>query len=37
MTWTAPFVTSGSGDEVQPALSAGSNGLRLLYYHRYPA
>ena len=36
-TWnTAPFVTSGSGDEVQPALSAGSTGLRLLYYHRYP-
>ena len=36
-TWNAaPFVTSGSGDEVQPALSASSTALRLLYYHRYP-
>jgi hypothetical protein len=36
-TWnTAPFATNGSGDEVQPALSADSTGLHLLYYHRYP-
>ena len=36
-TWNAaPFVTSGSGDEIQPALSTVSGVLRLLYYHRYP-
>jgi hypothetical protein len=35
-TWSVKFATSGSGDEVQPALSAGSHGLHLLYYHRYP-
>ena len=35
-TWTVSFVTGGSGDEVQPALSADSSGVHLLYYHRYP-
>ena len=35
-TWSAAFVTGGNGDEVQPALSADSHGLHLLYYHRYP-
>ena len=33
-TWSKSFVTGGSGDEVQPALSADSKGLHLLYYHR---
>jgi hypothetical protein len=33
-TWSVSFVTGGSGDEVQPALSADSKGLHLLYYHR---
>jgi hypothetical protein len=35
-TWSASFVTSGNGDEVQPALTADSTGLHLLYYHRHP-
>jgi hypothetical protein len=35
-TWTVSFVTGGNGDEVQPALSADSSGVHLLYYHRYP-
>jgi BNR/Asp-box repeat len=35
-TWSVRFVTNGGGDEVQPALSADSHGLHLLYYHRYP-
>jgi BNR/Asp-box repeat len=35
-TWTARFVTHGSGDEVQPALSADASGIHLLYYHRNP-
>ena len=35
-TWSVSFVTSGNGDEVQPALSADSSGLHLLYYHRNP-
>jgi hypothetical protein len=35
-TWSVKFVTSGGGDEIQPALSADSHGLHLLYYHRYP-
>jgi hypothetical protein len=35
-TWSTKFVTSGSGEEVQPALSASSSGLNLLYYHRNP-
>ncbi len=33
-TWSVSFVTGGGGDEVQPALSADSHGLHLLYYHR---
>ena len=33
-TWSVSFVTGGSGDEVQPELSADSKGLHLLYYHR---
>ncbi len=35
-TWTRKFVTSGTGDEVQPALSGDSSGIHLLYYHRNP-
>jgi hypothetical protein len=35
-TWALSFVTHGSGDEVQPALSADSSGIHLLYYHRNP-
>ena len=35
-TWAVRFVTHGSGDEVQPALSADAGGLHLLYYHRNP-
>jgi hypothetical protein len=35
-TWSVSFVTSGNGDEVQPALSTDSSGLHLLYYHRNP-
>jgi hypothetical protein len=35
-TWSKSFVTGGSGAEVQPALSADSKGLHLLYYHRNP-
>jgi hypothetical protein len=35
-TWTNSFVTGGTGDEIQPSLSADSSGLRLLYYHRHP-
>jgi hypothetical protein len=35
-TWTVSFVTGGGGDEVQPALSADSSGVHVLYYHRYP-
>jgi len=35
-TWSVSSVTSGNGDEVQPALSADSSGLHLLYYHRNP-
>jgi hypothetical protein len=35
-TWAVSFVTHGSGDEVQPALSADSSGIHLLYYHRNP-
>jgi hypothetical protein len=33
-TWSVSFVTGGSGEEVQPALSADAAGLHLLYYHR---
>jgi hypothetical protein len=35
-TWTVSFVTHGSGDEVQPALSADTSGIHLLYYQRNP-
>jgi hypothetical protein len=35
-TWAATSVTGGSGDDVQPALSASASGLNLLYYHRNP-
>jgi hypothetical protein len=35
-TWTTKFVTGGAGEEVQPALSASSSGLNLLYYHKNP-
>jgi hypothetical protein len=35
-TWTTKFVTGGIGEEVQPALSANSSGLNLLYYHKNP-
>jgi hypothetical protein len=35
-TWAVRFVTHGSGDEVQPALSADASGIHLLYYHRNP-
>jgi hypothetical protein len=33
-TWAVRFVTHGSGDEVQPALSADASGVHLLYYQR---
>jgi hypothetical protein len=36
-TWAVRFVTHGSGDEVQPALSADASGIHLLYYHRNPS
>jgi hypothetical protein len=35
-TWKVSFVTHGSGDEVQPALSADASGIHLLYYQRNP-
>jgi hypothetical protein len=35
-TWAVRSVTHGSGDEVQPALSADASGIHLLYYHRNP-
>ena len=35
-TWALRFVTHGSGDEVQPALSADASGIHLLYYQRNP-
>ena len=35
-TWAVSFVTHGAGDEVQPALSADSSGIHLLYYQRNP-
>ena len=35
-TWAVRFVTNGSGDEVQPALSADRSGIHLLYYQRNP-
>jgi hypothetical protein len=33
-TWSLSWATGGSGEEVQPALSADSAGVHLLYYHR---
>jgi len=33
-TWSVSYVTHGTGDEVQPALSADPNGIHLLYYQR---
>ncbi len=33
-TWASSFVTKGTGNEVQPALSSDSSGIHLLYYHR---
>ena len=33
-TWSTKFVTGGVGEDVQPALSASSSGLSLLYYHK---
>jgi len=35
-SWTRSWATQGTNDEVQPALSADSNGLHLLYYQRNP-
>ncbi len=35
-TWAVKFVTHGSSDEVQPALSADASGIHLLYYQRNP-
>jgi hypothetical protein len=33
-TWTATSVTTGTGDELQPALTADREGLHLAYYQR---
>jgi hypothetical protein len=33
-SWSLSWATHGANDEVQPALSADSNGLHLLYYQR---
>ncbi len=33
-TWNVSWATTGSNDEFQPALSADSDGLHLLYYQR---
>jgi hypothetical protein len=33
-SWSLSFATQGAGDEVQPALSADSKGIHLLYYQR---
>jgi hypothetical protein len=35
-SWTVSNVTTGSNDEIQPALSADKSGLHLLYYQRNP-
>lgn len=32
VTWTTSWVTSGSNDEAQPAISADASGLHILYY-----
>jgi hypothetical protein len=36
-TWTTSFVTSGTSQRIQPALSADSAGLHLLYYRINPS
>src|SRR5262249_37319256 len=33
-TWAVSTVTSGTGDEVQPAMSGDASGLHILYYQR---
>jgi hypothetical protein len=33
-TWTTDWVTTGTGDEIQPALTSDRYGLHLLYYQR---
>jgi hypothetical protein len=33
-TWNVSFATHGTGDELQPALSADNTGIHLLYYQR---
>lgn len=33
-TWAVSTVTSGTGDEVQPAMSGDTSGLHILYYQR---
>ncbi len=33
-TWKVSFATQGTGDELQPALSADNSGIHLLYYQR---
>jgi hypothetical protein len=33
-TWTTTWATSGSNDEIQPALTSDNGGLHLLYYQR---
>ncbi len=35
-SWSVRWATQGADDEVQPALSADSSGLHLLYYQRNP-
>jgi hypothetical protein len=35
-TWAVRFVTHGARDQVQPAVSADSSGIHLLYYQRNP-
>lgn len=33
-SWSTKFITSGTGDELQPALSDDGSGLHVLYYQR---
>jgi hypothetical protein len=35
-TWSSSWVTSGSNDEIQPALSADASGVHIVYYRRNP-
>jgi hypothetical protein len=35
-SWSTKFVTGASAEDVQPALSASSSRLNLLYYHKNP-